>query len=216
MRKFKDKKNIIERLQAGETISIELGCGKSKINSEAIGIDLLDYECVDLVGDIFHVLEAFPDGSVESIYSTHFLEHVNASDFELIFSEMSRILRPEGKIKIIVPRFSNPYYYLDPTHRTPFGLYTLSYICHEEIFKRKVPQYTSKLPLLLSSVKMVFAPFYSYQFFRLIFKKIFGKIINSSMFAREFYEENLCWMIPCYELHFSLIKSPGVFASNDD
>lgn len=206
MKKFVDKNNVLKRINSGEILSIELGCGKSKINPKSIGIDLLDYECVDLVGDVFHVLEAFPDDSIESIYSSHFLEHINVNNFELIFSEMCRILKPQGKLKIIVPHFSNPYYYSDPTHRTPFGLYTLSYICQEEIFKRKVPQYTAKLPLLLSSVKLEFAPFYSHQYIRLIFKKISGKIINSSMFAREFYEENLCWLIPCYEIHFNLIK----------
>jgi hypothetical protein len=28
--------------------------------------------------------------------------------------------------------------------------------------------------------------------------------VNSSMFAKEFYEENLCWLLPCYELHYEL------------
>jgi len=29
-----------------------------------------------------------------------------------------------------------------------------------------------------------------------------GKLINSSNYLREFYEENLCYLLPCYEIEY--------------
>jgi len=38
-----------------------------------------------------------------------------------------------------------------------------------------------------------------------LLKKVFQKLINSSPWLQEFYEENLCHLIPCYgmELRFT-------------
>jgi hypothetical protein len=37
-------------------------------------------------------------------------------------------------------------------------------------------------------------------------KKIIGFLVNSTPFAKEFYEENLCWLFPCYEIHCTSVK----------
>ena len=36
-------------------------------------------------------------------------------------------------------------------------------------------------------------------------KKVFQKLVNSSPWWQEFYEENLCYLVPCYgmELRFA-------------
>ena len=71
-----DKKNIFNNLSNSSSIRIELGCGSKKMNPDSIGIDILDYPEVDIVGDIFEVLKKFPDSSVEHVSSSHFIEHI--------------------------------------------------------------------------------------------------------------------------------------------
>lgn len=127
-----DKKEILRRARDGETFALELGCGNQKIDPIAVGIDMLDFPCVDLVGDMFEVLAEFPAGSVERISTSHFMEHV--VNGPLLMSELSRVLRQGGTLTVVVPHFSNPFYYSDPTHRSPFGLYTMAYYCEQSPF----------------------------------------------------------------------------------
>lgn len=201
--KVTDKSNVFERLRGGEVMSLELGCGPSKIDPRAIGIDMLDFHGVDLVGDIFEILAQFPDRSVSSIYTAHFLEHV--SDLPKLLDEIGRILASSGDLSIVVPHFSNPFYYSDPTHKTPFGLYTMAYFCEQSCFVRSVPRYGFLVPLALQTVNLDFKS-YRPRYFRHAFKKAFGAIFDSTMFLREFYEENLCWLVPCYEIRYELTK----------
>ena len=78
-----------------------MGCGPRKRISDAITTDLLDYECVDIVGESFSVLRHFPDDSVDYVYSYHFVEHL--PDLGLYMEEMQRILealnREEKKVQ---------------------------------------------------------------------------------------------------------------------
>ena len=71
-----DKKNFLESIDFQTQFSIELGCGPNKKNIDAVGIDLIDYDCVDIVGDVFEVLSQIPSESVKNIYTYHFLEHI--------------------------------------------------------------------------------------------------------------------------------------------
>lgn len=197
-----DKRNILRSPGGSGPLHLEIGCGPAKKNPDAIGIDAMDFECVDIVGDVFEVLEAFPDGSVDSISSFHFFEH---SDMDRLMLEMGRIIREDGALRVVVPHFSNPYFYSDPTHKRQFGLYTFCYLVRSDIFSRQVPNYGVELPFDLLRVDLVFKsspPFYA----RHAFKKIAGLVFNSCTYMREFYEENLCHLIACYEIDYRMIK----------
>ena len=69
---------------------------------------------------------------------------------------LGRIVRPTGTMHVIVPHFSNPYYYSDPTHKSPFGLYTFSYLSADRRFRRKVPNYFGTFDFDLTDVRMIF------------------------------------------------------------
>ena len=119
-------------------------------------------------------------------------------------TESARVLKPGGILNIVVPHFSNPYYYSDYTHRTAFGLYSMCYFTGNTLFRRRVPQYCA-LPLELVDVGLVFKstpPFY----FRHAIKRLFGLGVNMSRYTQEIYEECLCWLIPCYEIEYLLRK----------
>lgn len=199
-----DKNGILNKIKGEELgVTLELGCGESKRVSDAIGVDLLDFPAVDIVGDAMEVLKRFPDDSVQRITSSHFFEHV--ADLKGLLNECSRVLTRNGKLEIVVPHFSNPYFYSDYTHKTFFGLYTFSYLCHTPQLKRKVPIYGNLVPLRLNDVQLVFRgerPFYV----RHAVGSILTKLINLTNYSKEFYEINLCYLMPCHEIKFHFDK----------
>jgi ubiquinone/menaquinone biosynthesis C-methylase UbiE len=182
---------------------LELGCGPRKKHPDHIGVDVLDYDCVDVVGDLVEVIESIPDETVDAIRTYHTLEHL--AGLPSIVDEFTRVLKKRGECEIVVPHFSNPYYYSDVTHKTPFGLYTFSYLTEDKLFKRRVPDYKRAFGLELVAARLVFKsprPFYG----RYALRRCLEYVVNSCSYAKEFYEENLTGIIACYEIRFFLIK----------
>jgi ubiquinone/menaquinone biosynthesis C-methylase UbiE len=198
-----DKGSVLSRLSEHAPLTVELGCGPRKRYPRSIGIDAIAYDGVDIVGDAMEALRALPDGSADLVTSSHFLEHV--PDVGLFLDEMTRVVRGGGRLEVIVPHFAHPYFSSDPTHTHRFGLYTFSYLAQENLFRRRVPGYVRRTNLELIEVDLVFKstrPFYA----RYAFKRVFGLIFNSSRYMQELYEENLCYLFPCYEVRYLMQK----------
>ena len=196
-----DKNNVIPSLLSRENVSLELGCGNRKRNSESIGIDALDYQCVDIVGDIYEAFKAFPDNVVDEVHSSHFVEHT--SDVTLLLLELARIMKVGSKLIIIVPHFSNPYFYSDITHKTHFGLYSMSYYAKDDLLSRKVPTYQRELAFTIDDIHLGFKsspPFYV----RHAFKRTIELFVNINSYTKELYEEMFCYLLPCYEVRYEL------------
>jgi predicted SAM-dependent methyltransferase len=196
-----DKHRILDDLSSRQKVILELGCGNRKRDPSWIGIDTLDYDCVDIVGDVYGVLSRIPDGSIDEVHSFHFLEHL--VDLDKILEELGRVIKEDGQAEIVVPHFSNPYYYSDYTHKRTFGLYSFSYLADDKIFRRGVPKYSKAIYFELYQVDLLFKstpPFYA----RHAFKKLVGILFNSNRYMKELYEEFFCYLIPCYEIRFLL------------
>jgi ubiquinone/menaquinone biosynthesis C-methylase UbiE len=203
MNKVIDKHGLLNRLITTKPLVLELGCGPRKRNPAAIGIDLINYSGVDFVGDVFEVLEKFPVSCVDSVFANHFVEHV--SDINKLMLAVARVLKVDGSVELVAPHFSNPYFYSDPTHKSFFGLYTFCYLSVGASFSRKVPSYQQESLFKLESVDLIFKssrPF----FIRYFLKSLVGKIFNSSNFLKELYEENFCYIFPCYEIRYILSR----------
>ncbi len=202
-----DKKQSLKKLDRMDGIAIELGCGANKRHADAIGIDALDYPCVDIVGDIYEVLAQFPAGSVDRVYSFHFIEHVES--VSRLLEELARVVKVGGGIEFVAPHFSNPHFYSDPTHRNFFGLYTFSYFSIGSPLRRKVPTYQEKLWFRLEHVDLRFKSFPPF-YVRHALKKLIGSFFNSCDYMKELYEENFCYLFPCYEVCYRLrrVESP--------
>ncbi len=180
---------------------LELGCGPARRHPEAVTIDALEFDGVDVVGDIFEVLATIPDGVVDAVHSYHFLEHIEP--LPTIVRELARVLRPGGLLHGVVPHFSNPYFYSDYTHRQPFGLYSFSYLADDPIFRRRVPRYQVDTGLVLEDVRLGFKappPFYV----RYALRRALGVVVNSSRLTQEWYEAGWTGWFPCYEIDFRL------------
>lgn len=184
---------------------LELGCGQSKRRPDSIGVDVLPHPGVDIVGDALTVLRGMDTASVDAIHSEHFLEHLDQP--EVLLEEACRVLRPGGEFRAVVPHFSNPAFYSDPTHRSFWGLHTFGYWVETTPHRRKTPHYRTPFPLDLRSTRHVFKssrPFYV----RHAIKKVLSSWVNLSTWTQEFYEEHLCWLMPCYEIEYVLIRKP--------
>lgn len=197
-----DKNNLIAELPLKDFIKIELGCGNFKRITDAIGIDIIDMPSVDVIADLNLGLSFIPDNSINEVYSFHFLEHIQ--NLELLMKEIYRILKPNGHFYGTVPHFSNPYFYSDYTHLRTFGLYSFNYFTKQgDYFKRNTPTFYNDISFTLNNIKLIFkSPFRN----RNLIKRLFNKIINANKYIKEFYEENLCYVFPAYEIKFDIMK----------
>jgi SAM-dependent methyltransferase len=172
----------------GNAICLDLGCGP-KAREGYYAVDHLELEGVDLLADLNEPFDLFADNSVDRIYSRHTFEHVE--NFLPLMREMFRIVKPDGKIEIIVPHFSNVFGYSDPTHVRFFGLYTMYYFVAPENQpgkKRKVPAFYTDIRFRVKSIKI---EFYRYSLFEKIFGPLFARLVNISFSTQNFYERRL-------------------------
>ncbi|MGA2915006.1 MAG: class I SAM-dependent methyltransferase [Sedimentisphaerales bacterium] len=199
----------LERVLSCKPVVLDIGCGKQK-KTGAIGIDRADLPQVDIVADIEDGLEFIPDNSIDTIYCLSCLEHI--SNFEKLMSEMIRVLKKGGKVVVEVPHFSNPYYYSDPTHRRFFGLYSFYYFVESKHqLRRKVPDYYFPFKIRILSQKILFdSPFLLGK----IFKRLLQIIFNLNSLIQEFYEENLCYMLPCRAVGVTFTKEDFIICKS--
>ncbi|MBN1561016.1 methyltransferase domain-containing protein [candidate division KSB1 bacterium] len=194
------KIDLQQRLQQAGEIAIELGCGQAKTNGR-IGIDRVDLSSVDIVTDLEHGLAFFPDESVDSVHAYHFLEHVE--NLQLLLRDIHRVCKPNGRVLLRVPHFSNPYFYSDYTHRRFFGLYSFEYFAGEQKrFNRRIPNFYSDFHFITRELKLVF---YSQWLGRKFPRKAAQLIFNLNSWWQEFYEENFCYILPCSEI-FAILQ----------
>src|SRR5689334_19666962 len=90
----KDKRNIIPTFSSMDRVILELGCGPSPTIKNAITVDMLDIEGVDIVCDLDKGFPFLADNSIDEIHSFHFLEHVK--DVNVMMAEIYRVLKPGG------------------------------------------------------------------------------------------------------------------------
>lgn len=199
--KYVDKQSKLEEFLKNDFRIIEIGAGKKRIYSNSLTIDILDDENVDIICNLDDGLQFIPDNSIDIIYSSHVLEHLN--NFESAMIEFYRILKPNGKKILNVPHFTNPYYYSDYTHKHFFGIYTFSYFTNKKFFKRRVPKYNT-LDFEISKLKITF---YSHYKFLNIFNKFFNFIFNMSKSMQEIYEAFFFKFIAAYEINIELKKT---------
>jgi len=200
--KYKDL--VQNELAKREFVVLDLGCGEKKREISAIGVDLISYSGVDLVGDVCDILQAFPDGSVDKIYSSHFFEHL--SDLSELLKTINRILKTGGALEITVPHHSNPFFYSDPTHKTFFGLYTMAYFCESDgLFFRTLPVYARIPGLCLEGVRLRFKS-YRPRYLTHIFRKVLQSVFNSTNYMKEVYEDSFSNIFNCYEIEFKIVK----------
>ena len=161
---------------------LNLGCGKDILKGY-INLDIAKLPGVDIVCDIEKEKLPFEDNSINNVYTNNVLEHIK--NLEFVMEEIHRILKPNGKVQIIVPHYSTPLAFGDPTHKRFFCYYTFDYFCPKEyrIDKIDIPDFYYNFKFKMLNKKLIFGHNY-------LFQKILNKEFNSSkylIFIWEFY-----------------------------
>jgi len=122
------KKTVIKK---DKIVVADLGCGQMKAKSEffeehmkiipdkVIGVDFVKCEGVDIVHDLTKFPYPFKDESLDAIFSSHFVEHLDGFERIKFFNECYRILKPGGKMRLIHPYYKSVRAVQDPTHKWP-------------------------------------------------------------------------------------------------
>ena len=105
-RRLRRTQRAVRRLVAGgDTLCIELAGGSRKGADGWLMMDMVP-GC-DLYWDLRRRLP-FPDGSVQKIYNSHFLEHLTFTQGQHFLKECHRVLAPGGSFSVCVPS-AKPY-----------------------------------------------------------------------------------------------------------
>lgn len=112
-------------------VAVDLGCGQIKatkqffeenmkvVPDKVVGVDIAKCEGVDIIHDLTKFPYPFKDESVDAIYSSHFVEHLDGIERIKFFNECYRILKPEGKMRLTHPYYKSVRAVQDPTHKWP-------------------------------------------------------------------------------------------------
>src|SRR5215470_15281081 len=100
---------------------LDIGCGTNKIPG-AIGMDVNPRSAADVIHDLDDMPYPFVDNQFDEVIGRHVIEHVR--DPMAVVTELHRITRPGGLIKIVTPHWTNPDFATDLTHRNHINSYS--------------------------------------------------------------------------------------------
>jgi hypothetical protein len=186
-------------LDSGRKLRLNVGSGRRRL-AGFYNLDLVPLPEVDVVADLEEPLTALPDDSVEEVYCRHVLEHV--ARFTELLAELHRVVTPTGRLEVVVPHFSNPYGYSDPTHVRFFGLYSFFYFCDEEDQpRRKVPNFYSPVRFRVESVRFeLMRQSWSEKAVRALLQPL----VNRGVGWQDWYERRLARLFPVSEVRYVL------------
>jgi SAM-dependent methyltransferase len=186
-------------LHAGLPLRLDLGCGP-RPKAGFYGVDRVALPGVDIAADLNEPLADLPDNCVAEVYTRHTLEHVEKL-LDLL-AEIHRVTQPGGRVEVVVPHFSNPYGYSDPTHVRFFGLYSFFYFSDPaDQPRRKVPSFyllqrfrveTVRLHLMAGTLVDKLA------------RTVLEPLVNHGPGWQDCYERRLCRWFPASSVRYVL------------
>jgi len=99
-------------------MKLDLGCGL-RTREGFVGVDVSPESGAEIVHDLSVVPWPFEDESVEEVYSSHFLEHLDGIERMRFMDELYRVMKPGAKATVITPYWSWVGAIQDPTHKWP-------------------------------------------------------------------------------------------------
>lgn len=96
---------------------LDLACGTKK-KEGFIGVDSINFKGVDQVCDLRYDWP-WIDNSIDEIYCSHFVEHLEARQRVFFVNEAYRVLKTGSKMELRFPHWSSAMAYGDMTHKWP-------------------------------------------------------------------------------------------------
>jgi len=107
---------------------LDIGCGANKTPG-AVGMDINPRTAADVIHDLDDVPYPFGDDEFDEVIGRHVIEHVR--DPMSVMSELHRITRPGGLVKLVAPHWTNPDWATDLTHRNHLNSYSFRNLTNE-------------------------------------------------------------------------------------
>jgi SAM-dependent methyltransferase len=193
---------VSEYLSLRRPIRLDLGAG-GRSRDGFFSVDHLALPGVDIVADLNQPLALLPDNCCEYVATSHTLEHVR--ELLPLMAELHRILRPGGVLDIVVPHFSNPYGYSDPTHVRFFGLYSMHYFADPENRPGDgwyAPAYYTATRFTIEQVRIRFQT--DGGLVDRTLGKLMNRVVNRSFRAAARWERRICWLFHAIEIQYLL------------
>ncbi len=172
---------------------LDVGCGWNKTPG-AVGMDSNPKTHADVIHDLGDIPYPFADDEFDKVVSRHVVEHV--PDVISFVTEIYRITKPGGRIKIVTPHYSNPDWATDPTHRNHLNSYSFNcFIDERQLF----PFYTD---VKLKPIRTYVSLANLWRAVGLEFIVNLDQHWPSFRFTRKFWEFYLCNVIRGKELQF--------------
>ncbi|MBU1197732.1 class I SAM-dependent methyltransferase [Candidatus Micrarchaeota archaeon] len=164
-------------------MKLNLGCGN--VHKEGfINIDSEKTSAADQIVDLNRYPWPFPSNSIDVVYCSHFLEHVDEPVKAI--EEIYRILKKNGGLEVIAPYYASPGAFYDLTHRSFFGYKTF-----DPFSDNREYNYISKARFRIGKRKLVFSKTHH--------------VLGVQAFANAFpriYEDFMAMVFPAREIHF--------------
>jgi SAM-dependent methyltransferase len=172
---------------------LDVGCGWNKMPG-AIGMDANPKTHADVIHDLGDIPYPFADDEFDEIVSLHVIEHV--PDVMAFVTELHRIAKPGGRIKIVTPHYTNPDWPADPTHRNHLNSYSFQYFTEK---RQLFPFYTD---VRLEPIRIYVSLANLWRALGLEFIVNLDQRWPAFRFTRKFWEFYLCNVIRGKDLSF--------------
>src|SRR5437016_1278717 len=108
----------------GRIVRVDLGCGRRPVPG-AIGLDAVRLPGVSVVARVDAPALPFRDQSIDRAFALNVLEHLD--DLAAAMTEITRVLRVDGRLTVEVPYSAGVGAVADPTHRRQFTYTTFEH-----------------------------------------------------------------------------------------
>ena len=117
-------------------LKLNLGCGQKLLPGYVHCYVLPDVQA-DRHFDLDQVPYPFDADSADEVFMDNVLEHLD--DVPRVMGELHRLLRPGGRLRILVPYAKSDWALQDPTHKHFFTEQTMNYFCDGWPYSYYVP-----------------------------------------------------------------------------
>jgi SAM-dependent methyltransferase len=172
---------------------LDVGCGIRKTPG-AIGIDRNPASHADVICDLDHFPYPFADNTFDTLRAIHVIEHV--TDVIRAMEEFHRLVKPNGRIRLETPHYTDYSSFCDPTHRSHLNSFSFRYFGE----KHGGFGYYSKARLREVKVRV--------KLLRLWKLLGFEFLVNHFLWYRKFWEHYLCYVVrgKVMEFDFEVLK----------